>query len=157
MPISQSQCKIYCKHKKSRSSYTLRCRGYFFILVILQTVGLLGWVISSSQDLYLTTGQHKHRINAYTYQTSMPCVWFEPTIPASERTKTVHALHRSATVTDRNINKVYKILMKRIQLPSHSVGDLVKRAVWKNYDWRLWSQINRMYLLPSDELKTSLY
>jgi hypothetical protein len=29
----------------------------------------------------------------------MPCVRFEPTIPASERAKTVHALDRSATVT----------------------------------------------------------
>jgi hypothetical protein len=32
----------------------------------LQTVGLLGRVISSSQGLYLNTGQHKHRINTYT-------------------------------------------------------------------------------------------
>jgi hypothetical protein len=31
-----------------------------------QTVGLLGRVISSSQGLYLNTGQHKHRINAQT-------------------------------------------------------------------------------------------
>jgi hypothetical protein len=29
----------------------------------------------------------------------MPLVEFEPTIPASERAKTVHALDRSATVT----------------------------------------------------------
>jgi hypothetical protein len=29
----------------------------------------------------------------------MPFVGFEPTIPASERAKTVHALNRSATVT----------------------------------------------------------
>jgi hypothetical protein len=29
----------------------------------------------------------------------MRCVGFEPTIPASERAKTVHALDRSATVT----------------------------------------------------------
>jgi hypothetical protein len=29
----------------------------------------------------------------------MPCVGFEPTIQASERAKTVHALERSATVT----------------------------------------------------------
>jgi hypothetical protein len=28
----------------------------------------------------------------------MPCVRFEPTIPASERAKTVHALDRSASV-----------------------------------------------------------
>jgi hypothetical protein len=37
-----------------------------------QTVGLLGRVISPSQGRYLNTGQHKHRINAYTHQTSMP-------------------------------------------------------------------------------------
>jgi hypothetical protein len=71
----------------------------FSFMIILQTVGLLGWVISSSQGLYLNTGQHKHRINTYTYQTSMPCVWFEPTIPAFERPKAVHALDPSATVT----------------------------------------------------------
>jgi hypothetical protein len=29
----------------------------------------------------------------------MPLVGFEPTIPASERTETVHVLDRSATVT----------------------------------------------------------
>jgi hypothetical protein len=29
----------------------------------------------------------------------MPCVGIEPTIPASERAKTVHALGRSTTVT----------------------------------------------------------
>jgi hypothetical protein len=31
----------------------------------------------------------------------MPWVGFEPTIPGSERAKTVHALERSATVTGR--------------------------------------------------------
>jgi hypothetical protein len=71
----------------------------FSSMIILQTLGLLGRVISPSQGLYLNTGQHKHRINTYTYQTSIPCVGFEPTIPASERTKTLHALDRSATVT----------------------------------------------------------
>jgi hypothetical protein len=64
----------------------------------LQSAGLLGRVISPSQGRYLNTGQHKHRINAYTQQTSMPCVGFEPTILASERAKTVHALDRAATV-----------------------------------------------------------
>jgi hypothetical protein len=40
-----------------RSSCTLRCRGCFFfpILIVLQTVGLLGQVISTSQGLYLNT------------------------------------------------------------------------------------------------------
>jgi hypothetical protein len=66
-------------------------------MIILQTAGLLGWVISLSQGLYLNTGQHKHKIN--TYQTSMHCVGFEPTIQAYELAKTVHVLDRSATVT----------------------------------------------------------
>jgi hypothetical protein len=59
-----------------------------------QMVGLLGWVISSSQGLYLNTEKHAH-----THQISMPWVGFKPTIPASKRAKTVHALDRSATVT----------------------------------------------------------
>jgi hypothetical protein len=71
----------------------------FSFMIILQTAGLLGRVISSSQGLYLNTGHHKHRINTYTHQTSMPCVGYEPTIPASEGAKTVHALDSAATVT----------------------------------------------------------
>jgi hypothetical protein len=73
-----------------------------------QTVGLLGRVVSLSQGRCLNTGQHKHRINArahthththtHTHQTSLPWVGFDPTIPASERAKTVHALDRAATV-----------------------------------------------------------
>jgi hypothetical protein len=72
----------------------IQFRNYFS-----QTVGLLGRVIRPSQGPYLNSGQHKHRINAYTHQTSMPWVGFEPTIPASERAKIVHALDRKATVT----------------------------------------------------------
>jgi hypothetical protein len=36
-----------------------------------QRVGVLGRGMSPSQSLYLIRGQHKHRINAYTHQTSM--------------------------------------------------------------------------------------
>jgi hypothetical protein len=64
-----------------------------------QAVGLLRRVISPSQDRYLKTGQHEHRINAYTHKTSMPSVGFEPTIPVSELAKTVHTLDLAATVT----------------------------------------------------------
>jgi hypothetical protein len=45
-------------------------------------------VIISSQGRYLTHTQ-----------TSMPQVGFQPTIPAFERAKTVHALDRATTVT----------------------------------------------------------
>jgi hypothetical protein len=70
---------------------------------IFRTVWLLGRVISPSQGHYLNTGQHKHRINAYTHQTSMPWVRFKLTIPASERAKTVHVLDRAATVTSHSL------------------------------------------------------
>jgi hypothetical protein len=65
----------------------------------LQTVGLLGRVISPSQGRYLNKGQHKQRINAYTQQTSMLWVGFEPMILASKQAKTVHASNRAAAVT----------------------------------------------------------
>jgi hypothetical protein len=61
-------------------------------LSLRQSVGLLGQVISPSQGRYVTQTQNKRK------QTSMPREGFEPTIPASERTKTVHALDRAATV-----------------------------------------------------------
>jgi hypothetical protein len=58
--------------------------GLFFSSVIFstQTVGLLRRVISPSQDRYLHTGQHKHRINAHAniddlsgIRTHDPSVW----------------------------------------------------------------------------------
>jgi hypothetical protein len=75
-------------------------RGLLFnsVIIFSQTVGLLGRVISSSKGRYLNTGQHKHIINAYTHQPSMPWVGIEPTIPASERAKTVHVVDRADTV-----------------------------------------------------------
>jgi hypothetical protein len=73
------------------SSYTvlLRCRGFIFSLDLYTIGRLLGRMIGPPQDLYLNTGQHKHRINPHTHQTSMPELGFEPTITASERTKRV--------------------------------------------------------------------
>jgi hypothetical protein len=70
----------------------------FSFMIILDTAGLFRRVISSSQGLCLNTVQHKHRINTHTYQISMPCVGYEPTIPAFEQAKTVHVLDRSAIV-----------------------------------------------------------
>jgi hypothetical protein len=39
----------------------------------------------------------------------MPCVGFEPTIPASEREKIVHALDRSGTVTGSKYAYTYNM------------------------------------------------
>jgi hypothetical protein len=103
--------------------------GVWFLrfMIILQTLGLLGRVISSSQGRYLNTGQHRHRINTYTHQTSMCSVGFETTIPASKRAKTVHALDRSATVT--GAKQVYIILVLSL-VSSQSSLFLCLIAVW---------------------------
>jgi hypothetical protein len=93
----------------------------------LQTVGLLGRGISQSQGRYLNTGQHKHRINTYTHQTSMHFVEFEPTNPASERAKTVHSLDHSATVTGLEIATFLKLWIN-INLSDFSInGESVNR------------------------------
>jgi hypothetical protein len=45
----------------------------------------------------------------------MSCVGYEPTIPASERAKILHALDRSATVTGAVFNKCNEIQKFRQQ------------------------------------------
>jgi hypothetical protein len=74
---------------------------FFSFLNYTQLVGLLGRGKSPSQGRYLHTGQYKQ--NKRT-QASMPLVGFEPTIPAFEQAKTVHALHRAATMIGRKLN-----------------------------------------------------
>jgi hypothetical protein len=64
-------------------------------------VGLLGRVVSSSQGPYVypNTGKRTHsHTHTHTLNIHAP-MGFEPTIPASERAKTVHTLDCSATVT----------------------------------------------------------
>jgi hypothetical protein len=51
-----------------------------------------------TSDQPVARSLRKHRINTYTHQTYMPLMGFESMIPGSERAKTVHALHRTATV-----------------------------------------------------------
>jgi hypothetical protein len=66
-------------------------------MFILQTVGLLGRVISSSQVLYLNTGHHKHRIDTHI---KYPCLCenrtHDPGFRASEDSA---CLDHAATVT----------------------------------------------------------
>jgi hypothetical protein len=83
------------------SSYTLtRVSRFSFLLFNHFTDGRTPW--TSDQPVARPLSKHRTtqtQINAH--KTSMPCVGFEHTITASERAKTVHALDRSATVTDR--------------------------------------------------------
>jgi hypothetical protein len=79
--------------------------GLLFSSVI---ISLTDGRISSTSDQpvarplpkYMTTQTQNKRIHTHkhTHQTSVLRVGIEPTIPASERAKTVHALDRAATV-----------------------------------------------------------
>jgi hypothetical protein len=77
---------------------------FSFLIIFTQTVGLLGGVVSPSQSRYIHAGQHKHRINARTDIHALSGI--QPTIPAFEGTKTVHALDRAVTVIGSYIHKV---------------------------------------------------
>jgi hypothetical protein len=72
--------------------------GRFFSFLILYTVGRTPWMgnqpVARPLPIHRTTQTQNERT-----QTSMPRVGFEPTIPAFERVKTVHALDRASTVT----------------------------------------------------------
>jgi hypothetical protein len=58
-------------------------------------------------------GSARRKVTAYTQnkrtQTSTPQVGFEPTFSVFERTKTVHALDRAATVIGTYITSVIKL------------------------------------------------
>jgi hypothetical protein len=68
-----------------------------FLDLFTQSVVLLGRVISPSQGLSTYT-QDIIKTQNKRKETSMPQVGFEPKIPMFERTKTVHASDRAATV-----------------------------------------------------------
>jgi hypothetical protein len=57
----------------------------------------------------------------------MPCVKFEPTIPASERAKTVHALDRSATVTGSGTSYL-SLFSTQNRNPYRHIGDLIMHS-----------------------------
>jgi hypothetical protein len=79
-----------CSHLEHRAS--MKCFASLQFLNLRHSVGLLARVISLSQGHYLTQTQNKHK------PTSMPRVRFEPTTPAFEQAKTVHALDHATTV-----------------------------------------------------------
>jgi hypothetical protein len=72
--------------------------GRFFSFLILYTVGKTPW--TGDQPVASSLPTHRTiQIQNKRTQTSMPWVGFEPTIPAFQRAKRVHALDREATVT----------------------------------------------------------
>jgi hypothetical protein len=71
--------------------------GSFFSVLIIYTIGRTPWTGDRPVARPLATHRTIQTQNKRT-QTFMPWVGFEPTIPAFERAKTVHASDRAATV-----------------------------------------------------------
>jgi hypothetical protein len=71
------------------------CR--FFSFLVFYTVGRTPWTEDQPVAKPLSANRTTQTQNKRT-ETFMPRVGFEPTIPALERAKTVHALHRAPTV-----------------------------------------------------------
>jgi hypothetical protein len=71
--------------------------GRCFSFLILYTVDRTPWAGDQPVERPLPTHRTTQAQNKST-QTFMPRVGFDPTIPAFERAKTVHALDRAATV-----------------------------------------------------------
>jgi hypothetical protein len=89
---------------------TLKHRADFSVSWSFYTDGRIPWtddqLIARPLPKHRTTQTHKnthtHTPNIHTLD-----VGFEPTIPASERAKTVHALDRSATVTSPKVYNMW--------------------------------------------------
>jgi hypothetical protein len=64
---------------------------------LFYTDGRTHWASDQPVARPLPTHRTTQTQNKHTIQTSMPQVGFEPTIPAFERAKTVHALHHAST------------------------------------------------------------
>jgi hypothetical protein len=76
--------------------------GRFFSFLIFYTAGGTPWTRDQPIRKSLPTHRTTQTQNKRT-KTSMSGVGFEPTIPVFERAKTVHALHRAATVIGQSI------------------------------------------------------
>jgi hypothetical protein len=81
----------------------------FFSFLTLYTVGRTP--LTGDQPVARPLPTHRSTQNKRT-QTSMPRVRFEPTIPAFERAKTVHALDRAASVIGirNSLHSIFYIL-----------------------------------------------
>jgi hypothetical protein len=74
------------------------CSTAPFSFLIFYTVGRTPWKGNQPVARPLPTGRTTQQTQNKRIQTSMSKVGFEPTISVFERTKTVHALDRAATV-----------------------------------------------------------
>jgi hypothetical protein len=91
---------LILKHCKDLFVFLLRSHFGVSLIIFLHTVGLLGRVISSSQGLYLNTGQHKQNKHTHTHthtHTKHPCPEWNSNIrsrlPSEETTCLMGSIH----------------------------------------------------------------
>jgi hypothetical protein len=101
--LHESLLSIYIRFNSS-----LLHLGRFFISLILYTVGRTPWTGDQPVARPLPTHRIAQTQNKRT-QTSISWVGFEPTIPAFERAKTIHALDRAATVVGMQESLLQKV------------------------------------------------
>jgi hypothetical protein len=81
----KSKNEIYSSSTATQPFYFVGLGRFFSSLIYTQSVGLLGRGITPSQGRYLHTGQHKHRINAYTDIHALSGIrTHDPSVRASE-------------------------------------------------------------------------
>jgi hypothetical protein len=106
--------------------------------LILYTISRTPWTGDQPVATPLPTHRTTQTQNKRT-QTSIPWLGFEPTIPAFERAKTVHALDRAATV----IGDIWQTFLKIPGwLKSGRVSTCIRKVLFLNFglhiDWELW-------------------
>jgi hypothetical protein len=102
--------------------------GLFFSFAIIFTVGMTPWTWDQPVARPLPTHRTTQTQNKRT-QTSMPRVVFEPTIPAFERAKTIHALDRAATVIGSRM--IYHSKSKGKVIPVLNYHAMKRMGEWK--------------------------
>jgi hypothetical protein len=96
------------------------------VIIFTQAVELL---ISQSHGRYLHTGQHKHRINAHIDIHALSGI--SANNPSVRAAKTIHALHRAATVI-AEINLVVWIINSNLTIRVPQVRNLFR---WKVHNF----------------------
>jgi hypothetical protein len=101
----------------------------FFSFLIFYTVGRTPWTGDQPVARPLPAHRTAQTQNKRT-QTSMPWVEFEPTNPAFERAKTVHALDRAAGHCDRQVMYLSHYIRELLPETRAVLIHVYKRKTW---------------------------
>jgi hypothetical protein len=110
-----------------------------FVIIFIQSVGLLGWVISPSQGLYLNTWHHKHRINAYTDIYALNGIrTHDPSVRASEDSSCLRPRGHCDQRTD--VHKFKSSLKREMTMPAICRFETGSCCLYSFDIWRQWKE-----------------